>query len=133
MARWFWWSLGLAAGGLGLVPAAEFASRLNCYADTPEEWTALDIKALGDGLELYHYRSGRYPTPEEGLDLLVARGIYRQPLKRDPWGNPYRLLPPREAGGIPEIRSDGEDGKPGTDDDISSVPRERSCFLGVCL
>lgn len=88
-----------------------------------------DISAnLALALDLYEQDMGRYPTPDEGLEALVRdpgdelwKGPYlKGGLKPDPWGNSYRYEIDAENPRLYVIASDGPDGKPGTDDDISS-------------
>ncbi len=74
--------------------------------------------------------TGRYPTTEEGLRLLVERqmnypGGRTAPLLRrippDPWGNAYQYACPgaHNCKGY-DLYSFGPDGKPGTGDDITN-------------
>ena len=49
---------------------------------------------------------------------------------KDPWGNMYKMLCgqnlPAGAKGI-AVESDGEDGKPGTCDDVQSWDKDHKC------
>ncbi len=96
---------------------------------------ALEVKALKNGLNTMELDIGRYPTQQEGLNLLVQapgggvpnwNGPYLEnnALPADPWGKPYIYTPPGDSGSKePQVTSLGEDGKPGgsgNDADISS-------------
>src|SRR6056297_1631559 len=88
-----------------------------------------DIRGqLSLALDMYEQDTGRYPTQEEGLTVLVDdpgvtewKGPYlKGGLKDDPWGQPYRYtLESSEAGRTRYIlASAGPDGQFGTEDDI---------------
>ncbi len=65
-----------------------------------------DVRLIETALELYKLDTRRYPTLEEGIDilLLAPRGSavrsegYIKSLPTDPWGNPYQYLVPGEHG-----------------------------------
>jgi general secretion pathway protein G len=79
-------------------------------------------------LDVFEQDVGRYPTAEEGLNALVTnpnvpnwRGPYlKTGLKPDPWGNPYVYEVQSNTDGAPtyRLRSNGPDGRPGSEDDI---------------
>lgn len=80
---------------------------------------------IGSALELLYFDMGRYPTPEEGLSLLVEaseetkgwRGPYLKEAKGliDPWGRDYlyTLINPD----LFKVSSLGRDGEPGGEND----------------
>jgi len=68
------------------------------YADTYHHVRAKsDIASIQTAISLFYLDTGRFPTTEEGLTVLVAapatidnwEGPYVQRLPVDPWGNPY--------------------------------------------
>nr|VFK57420.1 MAG: general secretion pathway protein G [Candidatus Kentron sp. TUN]VFK65772.1 MAG: general secretion pathway protein G [Candidatus Kentron sp. TUN] len=73
-----------------------------------------DIRALDNALSLYRLDNFRYPTTDEGLEVLVAGGKYLSRLPKDPWGNEYLYLQPGEYGEV-DIYTLGADGQPGGD------------------
>ena len=94
------------------------------------------IRMLRGALETFRLDVGRFPTQEEGLNVLFQRpadervanrwrGPYiDEPPPNDPWGNPYRYsLPGRD---LPfALYSLGADGRPGGEDvdaDIGYLP-----------
>jgi general secretion pathway protein G len=80
------------------------------------------IDALDKALDQFRLDVGRYPTPEEGLQVLVARpsgesgwnGPYlKKGVPADPWGRPYQYQLPGTHGGDFDLQSYGKDGRPG--------------------
>ncbi len=81
----------------------------------------VDISRLDQALELYRMETQRYPSTDEGLDILAASakdGLRREgiikDLPTDPWGNAYQYLYPGEHGRY-DIFSYGADGRLGGD------------------
>ena len=79
------------------------------------------IEALEKALDQFRLDTKRYPTAEEGLDVLVAKpsnvagwsGPYlKKAVPNDPWGRPYLYRVPGERNEF-EIVSFGRDGKSG--------------------
>ena len=79
------------------------------------------IDALEKALDQYRLDTGRYPTQEQGLKVLVERpaneskwaGPYlRKEVPLDPWGKPYLYKIPGEKGEF-DLLSYGKDGQPG--------------------
>jgi len=84
---------------------------------------------LSIALDLFEQDVGRYPTTEEGLQVLVVnpglpgwKGPYlKGGLKADPWGTPYQyeLVEGEEGKSMYKVSSAGPDRQLGTEDDIS--------------
>jgi len=79
------------------------------------------VESLEKALDQFRLDNRRYPTPEEGLDALVAKpaaaanwsGPYlKKAVPADPWGRPYVYRAPGSRGEF-EVVSLGKDGKPG--------------------
>ena len=88
----------------------------------------VQISTLAAALDAFALDVGRYPSGAEGLDALVQApagieqwdGPYlKKAVPKDPWGNPYEYKAP-EASTDYEIISPGADGRPGSEDDITS-------------
>lgn len=90
-----------------------------------------DFKSLQSSLEMYKLNAGNYPTTQQGLEALVNKpGSAPVPkrwvqimkeVKPDPWKNPYSYrFPGKKKANEFEMISNGPDGQPGTDDDLSS-------------
>ena len=90
-----------------------------------------DVQALEKAMISYKADNYKFPSTEQGLEALVEEtdieplprrfldGGYISSLPEDPWGNEYILLNPGEFGRY-DIFSAGEDGEPGTEDDIGN-------------
>lgn len=88
----------------------------------------LEISRICQALETYYSAYDRYPTNDEGLEVL-ARPTDKFPaallsdVPKDPWGNRYEYFQPgRES--VYEVISygaDGREGGSGPDRDISSA------------
>jgi hypothetical protein len=58
------------------------------------------------------------------------RGPYVKWISNDPWDNPYVYVPSNSPFIAPTILSCGPDGKPHTEDDITSLPEDFTCDKG---
>src|SRR5690606_29368074 len=81
------------------------------------------------GIETFRLYTNKYPSKIEDLwqepsdSSLKAKwsGPYMEPLKEDPWGNPYKYTAEgKRNSGKYDFWSMGPDGKDGTDDDIGN-------------
>ncbi|SMC28945.1 general secretion pathway protein G [Andreprevotia lacus DSM 23236] len=119
---------------VGLVGPKLFAR-----VDTAKVQTAAtQVKQLRGALETMRLDIGTYPTPEQGLRMLVTRPSDEKLAKRwkgpyledelpdDPWNNPYQYVVPGPNGHPFGIYSFGADGKPGgegNDADVGMLPK----------
>jgi general secretion pathway protein G len=80
------------------------------------------IDALEKALDQYRIDMGRYPTTEEGLDVLVVAPInepnwagpyLKKAVPPDPWGHPYVYASPGTHNNDIDLMSYGKDGRPG--------------------
>jgi len=93
------------------------------------------VGTLGVALDLFEQDMGRYPTTEEGLEVLLRapaegriehwRGPYLKTamLPLDPWQNEYHYTYPSQLTDSPtlyDLQSAGLDGQFGTEDDITN-------------
>jgi len=92
-----------------------------------------DLQGINDGLKLFYLEHHRYPTEEEGLQILTGEasgvsdidsanlGELIEDLPKDPWGRDYMYLVPGENGRRYDIFTYGADreegGGEGGDDD----------------
>ena len=86
-----------------------------------------EIAKIGQALESFYAAHDRYPSNDEGLEILV-NGTESFPdglidkVPNDPWRNPYQYNSPGQVGQF-EVICLGADGRPGgekADRDISS-------------
>lgn len=98
--------------------------------------TLTQIGLFKGALEHYVLDTKAYPTTEQGLGALISKpeglsetatweGPYIKvtELPKDPWGHDYHYAYPPTHGSTldqPDIWSDGPDGAPDTEDDITS-------------
>ena len=87
------------------------------------------IGLLGEPISRYRLHMNKYPDKLEDLweepsdSALAAKwgGPYVEPLKNDPWGNPYQYSAEGKNNKNKfDFWSNGPDGKSGTDDDIGN-------------
>jgi general secretion pathway protein G len=86
-----------------------------------------EIANITKALESFYADQGRYPTSDEGLEILT-QGTPTFPdgfltkLPKDPWKNPYEFISPGRDSPYEVIclGEDGEEGGEGADRDISS-------------
>lgn len=79
-----------------------------------------DIRTLSQAVDLYRMDTLRYPSTEDGLEVLLTApkaASYRtegyiRSMPLDPWGNPYYYLYPGEKGTF-DVFSLGADGRRG--------------------
>jgi len=98
---------------INVLPAADRAAVTKAHAD---------IATLEQGIEMYRLDNQRYPTNQEGLQVLVA-GHYIPRLPEDPWHHPYRYATPGQSGKpflVATFGADGREGGSGNDADITN-------------
>jgi general secretion pathway protein G len=89
------------------------------------------IRMIESALDTMRLDIGRYPTEQEGLELLHTptdsiAGLWTGPymdggIPSDPWGNPYRYRPaatPADRGQVFSLGADNAEGGEGLDADI---------------
>jgi general secretion pathway protein G len=93
------------------------------YDKAKAQTTTTEITTLKTALDTMQIDIGRYPSEQEGLNLLVqapGQGVANwsgpylssAEVPKDKWGNPYLYVPAPE-GGQPQVGSYGADGKAG--------------------
>jgi general secretion pathway protein G len=85
------------------------------------------IKNIETALSLFRLNNGRYPSNEEGLEILVSppdgQSNYIKAIPKDQWGNEYQYRSPGQQQGDYDLWSfgrDGREGGEGMDADIGS-------------
>jgi general secretion pathway protein G len=86
------------------------------------------IELLGQALDQFRLDTGRYPTTQEGLSVLVTNqniekweGPYlKKSLPDDPWGKPYHYQCPGQHGEY-DLFTYGRDGNPGGEGEDKDV------------
>jgi general secretion pathway protein G len=114
---------------IGLL-AAYVGPRYFAQLSKSERSTAkAQIESFGKALDTYRLDTGRYPTTEQGLAVLLIKpndegkwaGPYLQKqVPADPWGNPYVYRAPGQNGDF-DLLSFGKDGQAGGDAENADV------------
>jgi len=117
---------------LGSLLTSQFQTQPETTAiiDDPIARAWREIDALTAALERFHADTGRFPTGDEGLVVLVHNpdiegwnGHYVNVIKPDPWRTPYRYTLTDEG---PEVRSAGPDRAFNTEADMYiTIPPSR--------
>jgi general secretion pathway protein G len=98
--------------------------------DAQRKTTKSQLANLSTALDSFRLDMGRYPTTEEGLDVLSVKksslkkwnGPYlTKKLKGDAWDNPYVYKYPGKDGNEYELLSYGADGKEGGSDKNADI------------
>ena len=102
---------------------------LNCRGGRipPKQWVTDDLSNLGTQMDVFKEQYGRYPTTEEGLDVLIHKPSDRAIAEKwvqqllfidsDAWGRPYRYRSPgRRNPQAFDVYSLGPDGVESADD-----------------
>ncbi len=80
------------------------------------------IEALGTALKTYRLDTGKFPTTEQGMAVLVTKPVnepkwngpyLEKALPQDPWGRAYQYRNPGEGGRDFDVISLGKDGVAG--------------------
>jgi general secretion pathway protein G len=113
--------LGLIAGIVGITVAGQLEE---AKVDTAR----VQIKNIGDALELYKVKLNKYPSTAEGLQALTSPPEGRKPMMEtipdDPFGNPYLYISPGTHNPSKfDLYSKGPDGVADTEDDITNWSR----------
>ena len=118
---------------IGLLTSVVAINVLPSQDKAMVEKARADVAILTQAVEMYRMDNLRYPTTDEGLDLLKQRRGsgqsqrgYIKALPKDPWNNDYQYIIPGEKG-IFDIYSLGADGRLGGEDmdaDIGNWPEE---------
>jgi general secretion pathway protein G len=96
---------------LGLIAGAIGYNVFNQLKEAQVRTATLDLKAISNGVDLYHVETGQWP---DALQQLVPK--YIKDLHKDPWGSEYAYV--RSGEGY-DVYSYGPDKAQGGGDDIS--------------
>ncbi len=118
---------------LGILAATIIPQFMSTTHDAKVSQAKSHIANYKSAIARFHLHFDRYPTNEEGLDVLVEppqgeekqwRGPYIEMVRLDPWGNPYQYRTPGTRGSktydLWSQGADGEDGGEGKNADIGS-------------
>ena len=102
---------------IGLIGTAVAVNVFGNLAEAKVRTAKADIAKIADAVDMYKVTRGRFPTTEEGLNLLLQEKILK-PNKNgkvlDPWDRDYVYLCPGQAHpDAYDVKSYGGDGAPG--------------------
>jgi len=107
---------------LGILAATIIPQFMGTTQDAKIGAAKSQVAELESAVERFYVQMDRYPTPDEGLKVLVDapandddkkwRGPYIKQLRDDPWGHPYQYsYPGTHHPSSFDIWSSGKDGK----------------------
>lgn len=107
---------------LGILAATIIPQFMGTTKDAKIGAAKSQVAELESAVERFYVQMDRYPTPDEGLKVLVDapanddnkkwRGPYIKQLRDDPWGHPYQYAYPGTHHPTSfDIWTSGEDGK----------------------
>jgi general secretion pathway protein G len=118
---------------IGVLAATIIPQFMGTTHDAKVSAAKSDVAQLESALERFNLHMDRYPTPDEGLKVLVEaptgedkkwRGPYIKLLRLDPWGNPYQYRAPgihhTTTFDVWSRGADGQDGGEGPNADIGN-------------
>jgi general secretion pathway protein G len=117
---------------LGLLAAVATPQVMRYLGKAKTDTAKLQVHNLAATLDLFRIDIGRYPTQEEGLQVLVSRptdapawnGPYvkKADMLRDPWGVPYVYRAPGQHGDYDlfSLGADKAEGGSGEAQDVTS-------------
>lgn len=116
---------------IGLLMALVGPNLIGRSEKAKTQAAAIQIERLGTVLDTFRLDVGRYPSTQEGLQVLIAKpvgtdrwdGPYlnKTEIPKDPWGKAYYYRSPGEAGRPYDLYSLGSDGTPGGQGDDRDV------------
>lgn len=109
---------------IGLILGIVAPGIINQLSRAEVQAAEADIQVLGDALDLFRIDHYRYPSTDEGLEILLGDTEidgkpvieYVRSVPEDPWGRPYHYENPGTHGDRYDLYSYGADGEEGGED-----------------
>jgi general secretion pathway protein G len=118
---------------LGMLAGLAGPSVMKHIGGSKVKTAKAQVELFGTALDTYKMDNGKYPTTQEGLQVLIQKpasgGADWQPylkknvIPKDPWNNEYQYSSPGKDNrpyDIVSFGADGKEGGEGDDQDISS-------------
>lgn len=119
---------------LGLLTTLVGPRLFGHVASSKTKAARAQIELIGTALDTYRLDIGKYPSSNDGLEVLWSkpekedvaarwRGPYlKKKIEKDPWGNPYLYVAPGQHGeyDLSALGADGQAGGDGEDSDINN-------------
>ena len=90
-----------------------------------------DITGFEEAIEIFRISNARYPTAEEGLQILAVDRRYIRRVSDDPWGRPYRYLAPGRNGQPYSIKSSATTAAPVAAGPMPTSPTDQATLLSL--
>lgn len=109
---------------IGLVTAAIGVAVVGQLNDGQAKLARDQAYNIAAAAKIYKVNNGSYPTTAQGIQALTSPPKGRpllEEIPKDPWGNEYIYVSPgqKNVSSI-DVRSKGNDGAEGTDDDVGN-------------
>ena len=110
---------------IGLIASAVAVNVIGRLSEAKIKQAGNDVRQIADQVDAFKAMRGRYPSTDEGLNVLIQEKFLR-PNKNgklmDPWDREYIYLYPGQAhpDGF-DVKSYGADGQPGGDGENADV------------
>ncbi len=109
---------------IGLVTAAIGVAVINQLGKGQADAARNQSYEIAKSMDIYKLQNGSYPSTAQGISALTnppkGKPIMEQ-VPKDPWGNDYIYTNPGAKNATKfDIRSKGNDGVEGTDDDVGN-------------
>jgi general secretion pathway protein G len=107
---------------LGLIAAFAAPQVIKYVGQSKTKAASIQIDSLGSAIDLFRLEEGRYPSEQEGLEVLVGGTLKKADALIDPWGRPYLYRFPGENGDydLYSLGADDQEGGEGEDRDLTS-------------
>jgi general secretion pathway protein G len=109
---------------IGLVTAAIGVAVINQLGKGQADSARNQAYEIAKSLDIYKLQNGSYPSTGQGLSVLASPPKGKpimESVPKDPWGNDYiYVIPGQKNPSKFDIRSKGNDGQEGTEDDIGN-------------
>ena len=110
---------------LGLIAGAVAVNVVGRLAEARVQQAKNDVRQIADQVDAFKAMRGRFPTTEEGLNVLIQEKFLKPNHEGkivDPWGREYVYLYPGQAHADSfDVKTYGGDGQPGGDGENADI------------
>jgi general secretion pathway protein G len=111
---------------IGLVTAAIGVAVIGQLGEGQSKAARNQAYQIAESIKIYKLNNGSYPTTGQGLSVLVTPPKGKpimETMPKDPWGADYiYVIPGQKNPASFDVRSKGNDGQEGTEDDVGNWP-----------
>ena len=111
---------------IGLVTATIGVAVINQLGKGQADAARNQAYEIAKSLDIYKLQNGSYPSTAQGLNVLKSPPKGKpimEDVPKDPWGNEYIYVMPGQKNTTKfDIRSKGNDGVEGNEDDVGNWP-----------